>query len=112
MNKLKKIRRENLKKRKNFLPTLILTIILIALTVSFIYFVDPTTNLALPVFFMLVFFSSLFLLSIIFGNSGRGLVMALGLTIFLILRYFGVGNILNFLLISGVVIAAELYFDF
>ena len=42
-------------RRKNFLPTLIVTFILWILTVNLVYFIDPETTFALPGFFLLIF---------------------------------------------------------
>jgi len=97
-------------RRKNFLPTLMVTFLLWMLTAGLVYFIDPETVLAIPGFFLLIFLSLLFTFSTIFANSRRGLLVSLSLSLFLILRYFGVGNILNFLLISGLLTTAEIYF--
>jgi len=80
------------------------------LTVGLVYFIDPEATFALPGFFLLIFLSLLFTFSTIFASSRRGFLISAGFTLFLILRYFGVGNILNFLLISGLLITAEIYF--
>ncbi|MEK7470520.1 MAG: hypothetical protein AAB622_00730 [Patescibacteria group bacterium] len=102
-------RKEQNLKRKNFLPTLLLIILLWLLLFGLIYFVDPTLFGALPAFFILVFASLLFTFSLIFANSRQGLILTSTITIFLILSYLGVGNILNVLLLSGVAISIELY---
>lgn len=94
---------------KNFLPSLVITIILWLLLGSLIYFVEPTTFAALPIFFIVVFITSLFTFSFIFSNTKSGILIALGITIFLILRYLGIGNILNALLIAGIILVIELY---
>lgn len=107
---MKEKRKEQTRRRKNFLPTLIVTLLLWSLTASLVYFVDPETVLAVPGFFVLVFLSLLFTFSTMFANSRQGFLISIGITLFLILRYFGVGNILNFLLISGLLVTAEIYF--
>jgi hypothetical protein len=48
---------------------------------------------------------------VLFINTKRGLVTTCGITLFLILRYFGLGNILNFILIMGVAISLEMYWS-
>jgi hypothetical protein len=45
------------------------------------------------------------------ANTRRGLISSGSLTLFLILRYFGIGNLINFLLIFGLAIATEVYFS-
>ena len=107
---MKEKRKKQIRRRKNFLPTLIVTLLLWSLTFSLVYFIDPETALAVPGFFVLIFLSLLFTFSTIFASSRRGFLISFGIILFLILRYFGVGNILNFLLISGLLITAEIYF--
>jgi len=107
--KKKIIRQKQTKLRKNFFPTLIITIIFWALLALLIYFVDPYSWGAVSAFFIILFFSLLFTFSIIFAHSRRGAVAAFGLTFFSVLRYFGIGNILNFTLIFGVCFAFEFY---
>jgi len=107
---MKEKRKEQIRRRKNFLPTLIITFLLWMLTSGLVYFIDPETALALPGFFLLIFLSLLFTFSTIFASSRRGFLISFGITLFLILRYFGVGNVLNFLLISGLLVTAEIYF--
>lgn len=103
-------RKEQVLKRKNFLPSLIVTVLLWGLLVGVVYFVDPNSFAAIYVFLTLFFLVSLFTFSIIFGNARRGVLVATGLVLFLLLRYFGIGNIINFSLITGVLIVIELYY--
>jgi hypothetical protein len=105
----KERRQEKIKRRKNFFPTLIIIFFLWAFLFLLIYFVDPATFGALPVFFALIFFASLFTFSALLANSLIGLIYASGLTLFVILRYFGIGNILNFLLIFGAAASLNFY---
>jgi hypothetical protein len=109
MQKMNKLHKKEVLKRKNFLPTLIVTIFLWLTLGGIVYFLEPDTFGILPLFFILVFFSLLFTFSIIFSQTRRGFLTALGLTLFLILRYFGIGNVLNFLLIAGILITFEIY---
>lgn len=105
----KELRKQAILKRKNFLPSLILTIILWIALGAVTYFVDPQTFGAIYLFFLLVFFSLLFTFSLILGSTRRGLILSVSLTLFLILRYFGIGNILNLVLILALGLVAELY---
>jgi hypothetical protein len=106
----RELRQKKVKLRKNFLPTLIVAILLWLGVVSIIYFAEPDTFGILPVFFFLVFLALLFTLSLLFAHTRRGAITGASLTLFLILRYLGIGNILNFLLILGIAITVELYF--
>ncbi|MFZ5932470.1 MAG: hypothetical protein ACOYT7_00050 [Patescibacteria group bacterium] len=105
----REIRKKEAKLRKNFLPSLIVALLLFSGVALLVYFVEPDTLGALPLFFILVFLSLLFFFSLLFANTRRGLLLSSGLTLFLLLRYFGIGNILNLLLILGIAITIELY---
>jgi len=105
------LRHNSIRQRKNFFPLLAATILSWLLTGTLVYFVDPATTLVIPVFFILVFFSLLFTFSIVFANSRRGLIVTAGLVIFLTLRFFGIGHVLNFILILALCVCLELYFN-
>jgi hypothetical protein len=107
----KNVRHQQVLKRKNFLPALILNILLWMMLAVLIYFIDPDSFFAVPAFFILSFTCLLFTFSLLFGNTRRGLFAAVGLTIFLILRYLGIGNLLNLLLIAAIAICIEIYFS-
>jgi hypothetical protein len=104
------LRKQQVLKRKNFLPTLIITIFLWTGLGGLIYFVDPGTFGAVFLFFILFFASLLFTFSLLFANSRRGLISTFAITLFAILLYLGVGNILNFLLLVAIAACIELYF--
>lgn len=96
-------------KRKNFLPTLIITIIIWIVLGGVIYFIDPNTFFAVPLFFILLFITLLFTFSLLFASSRRGLISSLSLLLFLLLSYLGVGNVLNLVLIVAIAVCVELY---
>ncbi|OGM18664.1 hypothetical protein A2686_04325 [Candidatus Woesebacteria bacterium RIFCSPHIGHO2_01_FULL_38_10] len=104
-------RKKEIKLRKNFFPAMLLTILLWLGVVFIIYFVNPSDLGAVQLFFIISFLASLFTFSTLLANTRRGLLIAIGLTIFLVLRYLGVGNILNLLLILGLTITTEIYFS-
>ncbi|MEA3355254.1 MAG: hypothetical protein U9Q63_02085 [Patescibacteria group bacterium] len=101
------------KRRKNYLPSLILTLVLWGFLFSMIFYIEPELvkdilikGFYLP--FFLLFIPTIFLsLALILGNSKRGLLISVGLGIFLILRIYELGNVLNLLLITGIVIAID-----
>jgi len=107
MNKRK--RKEIIKRRKNFFPTLVITILLWISILLIVFFMDPFTPGVLPLLFFLLFLSLIFSLSIIFEDSKRGLIFSLAIIFFLILRFMGLGNPINFLLILGVAISLDKY---
>lgn len=99
--------------RKSYLPSLILALVLWGLLFSLVFYVEPTMvkdilfkNLYLP-FFLILLPASFVILSLIFGSSKRGFLITMGLVIFLMLRIFELGNILNFSLIAGIVMALD-----
>jgi hypothetical protein len=97
-------------KRKNFLPTLLVTLLFWLVLAGLINFTDPDTIFAVPIFFILVFACVLFTFSLIFASSRRGLIAAIVVTLFLGLSYLGVGNLLNLILIVAIAVSIELYF--
>ncbi|OGM16680.1 hypothetical protein A2V55_01035 [Candidatus Woesebacteria bacterium RBG_19FT_COMBO_37_29] len=109
MKRLKTKRIEKVKRRRNFFPTLVLTLIFWLLTSLIIYLFDPSLTGAVPLFFASFFISIFLTLSLIFANSRRGILFSSGIFMFLILRYFGVGNILNLILILAIITAFEIY---
>jgi hypothetical protein len=104
-------RKEQVLKRKNFLPTLLLTILFWVLTGLLIYFVDPKTFGAIPLLFTLVFITLLFTFSLLFASSRRGLIASISLTLFSLLLFLGVGNLLNLTLILAIGTCTEIYFS-
>jgi len=104
-------RQKQIKLRKKFFPTLIITVFLWLLVGLVVYFVDPENYGSIPLLFFLFFLALLFTLSTLFANTRRGLIATCSITVFLILRYLGVGNIINFLLLLGLAIASEFYFS-
>lgn len=91
--------------------SIILTLILFLLTLFFIFSVNPATPGAIPVF-LIIFFLTLFLtFSLIFRRPRRGLLTSSVIIIFLILRLFDVGNLLNLLLLSGIAFTLEIFFS-
>ncbi len=92
------------------MPTLLVTILLWLILGGIVYFIDPSIFGVVQLFFVLVFLALLFTFSLIFAGGRRGLIAAISLSLFLILAYFGVGNILNLVLIVAIAISIEIYF--
>lgn len=103
--------RERVKRRKNFLPALLLTVLLWTVWLAVFFFAPPETFLMPFVFLTLTFLAILFSATLLFANTRRGFLTALGLTAFMLLNFYGIGNYLNLLLIVGVLLAAEYYFS-
>jgi hypothetical protein len=102
--------KERIKIRKNFLPTVLVTIFFWICWGLIFYLVPPETFLMPLVFIVLTFFAVLFPSALIFANTRRGMFAASYITLIMILNYLDLGNILNFLLLLGLFIALEYYF--
>lgn len=96
-------------RRRNFLPALIITLLLWLAVILLIVYIDPGTFGALISFFVLSFLAIYFTFSIIFANKRWGLLIAFSMSFFVLLRYIGVGHIVNLLLIVGIATVVELY---
>jgi hypothetical protein len=105
----KEVRQKKIRLRKNFFPTLVAVILLWGLLASYIYFIGPDSTLAVVGFFLFLFITAVFTFSALFINTRRGILLSLGVTFFLVLRYFGLGNILNLVLLGGIILSYEIY---
>ena len=103
------------RERKNFLPSILLMVVLWGIVFFIILLVDPAivrdvlwNDSYLP--FFVPFFGALFLtLGFLFGAARVGLLGAFGLTFFLYLRIVGLGNVVNALLLVTLLISLEVY---
>ena len=107
----KEFRKKAARLRKNFFGTLLATIILWTLLGVVIYFTNPASLINIFLFLLIFFFATLFTLSTILTHTRKGVLIASVLTIFMILRILGVGNLLNFILLIALSVAAEIYFQ-
>lgn len=100
---------ERFRRRKNFLPTLVVAIFLWIVWAVIFFFVPPE-GLLIPVVFLLVTFLAVFFIgALLFANTRRGLLAAIGVLIFMGLNFYGAGNYLNAVLLAGLLLAAEYY---
>ena len=105
----KEVRKQMILRRKNFLPSLIITVLLFLGLVLIVYFTDPKQSFFVFLFFVNLFTLLFFLFSLIFAGSKVGLIISVCMTVFAVLRHFGIGNILNAVLIAGLGIIAITY---
>lgn len=108
----KDLRNKLVTRRKNFLPSLIITVVLWLSILTMIITTDPKYTFNLFVFFVLLSLALLFTFSIIFGNKRLGFIFSLCITFFLVLTYLNVGNIYTFLGVSSLGLGAEIYARF
>ncbi len=105
-----KERQKEIKLRKNFLPTLVVIFSLWLILTYLFFFVDPSREGSVPVFFVTLFFALLFTVSTLLANSRRGFFVSIATLLYLVLLYSGVGNLINLILIIAILIIAEVYF--
>lgn len=98
-----------IKKRKNFLPSLLLTILFWLLWGGLVYFKSPDNNFLLFCFFLLLFLAVFFTTALILANSRRGLFLALFVVLTLLFRLWQIGNLLNIVLLASIFIILEFY---
>ncbi len=109
---LKEIRRErnrNLKKRGSRASKLIFALILWLILMLIIFFADPEKRGAIEIFMITLFFAVFFTSSLFFKSTRRSIFITIAINSFILLKYLGVGSILNLLLIIGIVIVFEFY---
>ena len=75
-----------------------------------IYFVDPNTFGIVPIFFIILFVALFNTSRILLKNKRRQLIISLAIILFVILKFFGMGNIVNLLLLVGIVLTIETWF--
>ncbi len=104
-----KQRQDKIRRRKNFFPMLLVILISWGGVISIIYFVEPYSLGAVIALFVTTFIALFFTSSVLFVNTRRALIASVGLILFMLLMYLGIGNILNLLLIGGVAISIDIY---
>ena len=110
LEELRRKRVDQIKKQKNFFPTLVLNIILWFFLILIVLFIDPLQKGILEIFLVLLLLSLFVTLSLLLGHTRRGAISAISIVVFTILMYFGEGSLLNLLLITGAAVAFEIYF--
>jgi len=99
-----------IKRRKNFLPALILTLIFWG-GLGWLVYTFPPESFWLIISFYLLFFSAVFFtIGLSFGNSKIGLMTALWVLFLLLMRYFKIGNLLNLSLLTIIFLILSIYF--
>lgn len=96
-------------RRKNFFPTLVLSIFLWSLLVGLVFYFPPIGNFVIFLFFFLFFWSFFLTGSLIFANSRRGFLLAVFVIAFLFFRYFQIYNPLSIVLLAAILTTIDLY---
>lgn len=96
-------------KRKNFLLSFAIAILLWLVWSVIFLFIPPEAYLA-PIAFLATTLLAVFLTaSLLFANTRRGLLTALGIIIIMVLNYYGTGNYLNIVLVTGILLTTDYY---
>jgi len=107
MNKLQSAK---IKRRKNFLPALILTLIFWSGLGWLVYNFPPESFWLISSFYLLLFGAVFFTIGLSFGNSKIGLMVALWVLFLLLMCYFKIGNLLNLSLLTLIFLILNIYF--
>ena len=95
--------------RKNFFASFLVSLLLWLFWLIVFFFIPPEYTAMPFVFLTLTFLAVLFTTALVFANTRRGLLAAVGITVFMILRYFEIGNYLNLFLLAGLLFSIEYY---
>ena len=106
---MEKITAAKIKRRKNFLPALILALIFWGLWGWLVYFFPPANNPLIFTFYLSLFLAVFLTSALVLANSKLGAVTATWSILFLIFRYFKIGNILNLSLLTIIFLLLGIY---
>lgn len=88
----------------------ILGILTFLTILAFVYFVPPETEFAVPAFFVLLFVLIFAWGTALYNHTRRITLISIGVVGLLVLRYLGVGTILNSILLVMALALFEFYF--
>jgi len=108
---MRKQLKTKIKRRKNFLPPLILAIIFWGIWVWFVYSFPPDNNLLIFIFYILLFLAAFFTMALVFANSKMGVTTAIWFIFILVFRYFKISNLLNLSLLTVISFLLLIYFS-
>lgn len=103
------------REKKSVVPLVALTIIAWVGVIGQIVLVDPAIVKDWPItngyvsFLATVFAAMFFLFTLIFNKTRRGLLVAIGMTVLLILRLNRLGNVVNVGLVTGLLVGIDFY---
>ncbi len=97
------------KEKKSSLAYLLASLLSLFFLVFLIYFIDPATFFIIPLFFISAFLFVFSVVSIFVDDMRKRLIVSVAVVAFLILRFFKMGNIINFFLLLGITITILVY---
>ena len=99
-----------IRRRKNFLPALLLAALSWGLLAWLIIKFSPDNNLLIISFYLLIFIAVFLTSALILANSQMGLTISLFLITFLIFRYFKIDDPFNLILLTAIFLLLLAYF--
>lgn len=75
-----------------------------------LFFTSPVDKLIAPLFFLMFFLALNSALSIILANRRRGVLIALGVVLALVLQWQRLAHFLNLILLAAALLCFEVYF--
>lgn len=99
-----------MRRRKNFLPSFILAIFFWIVCLFILIYISPDSNFAIFSFLFAIFLALILTLALFLANTRRGFLFALGIILFLILKWQKLANVLNNFFLLAVVLLLETYF--
>ena len=106
---MEKITAAKIKRRKNFLPALILALAFWGLLGWLVFSFSPANNLLIFIFYLCLFLAFFLTSSLVFANSKLGIIAALWFILFLLFRYFKICNLLNLSLLTIIFLLLGIY---
>ncbi|MBI2036086.1 hypothetical protein HYT17_00400 [Candidatus Microgenomates bacterium] len=96
-------------RRKNFFPTVV-AILFSWGSLAYLIYKIPPTDAWIAGFFLLLFLSLFLSASLLFNNTRRGFLVAGGLTVIALLRFFHLFYPLYIILVIALLVTIEVYF--
>jgi hypothetical protein len=103
--------RESAKKRKNFLPALMIDLFFWVSWLYIFFRISPDSFLPFLAFYLSLFLAVFLIFALILASSRRGLIISAALIGFLLLKQFRLASILNVLLLIASLFSLEIYFS-
>ena len=99
-----------IRQRKNFFPTLVLTLFAWGGWGWLVYQYPPYSNLLIGLFLILLFLALFLTTALALANSRQGLFLTSFIILFLLFRFWQITHPLYLVVLAGIFISLELYF--
>lgn len=99
-----------MRRKKRFIPTLLLTVLSWGGFGYVLFNVSPMGFVSKILFFALLFFALFLSIALLLNNTRRGFLIALGILVLALLRFFELFHPLYIVLVVALLLTVELYF--